>query len=59
YMESMLETLGGRQEVDAVIGDHGFAGAALEAGIPTYAIADANDPGLRWPKRGAAPTESS
>ncbi|MFN2506844.1 MAG: phosphatase, partial [Acidimicrobiales bacterium] len=46
YMESMLETLGGRQEVDAVIGDHGFAGAALEAGIPTYAIADANDPGL-------------
>ncbi len=46
YMEAMLEELGGRGGVDAVIGDHGFAGAAVEAGICTLSIADANDPGL-------------
>ncbi len=46
YMEVMLDAVGGRQGVDAVIGDHGFAGAAVEAGIPTLSIADANDPGL-------------
>lgn len=46
YMEAMLEALGAASAVDAVIGDHGFAGAALEAGIRTFSIADANDPGL-------------
>lgn len=46
YMEAMLGELGGAAGVDAVIGDHGFAGAAVEAGIPTLSIADANDPGL-------------
>lgn len=31
---------------DLVIGDHGMAGAAIEAGIPTLSIADVNDPAL-------------
>lgn len=46
YMEAMLDALGGPDGVDAVVGDHGFAGAAVEAGIATLSIADANDPGL-------------
>ncbi len=46
YMEVMLDALGGADGVDAVVADHGFAGAAVEAGIPTISIADANDPGL-------------
>jgi ABC-type uncharacterized transport system substrate-binding protein len=31
---------------DLVIGDHGFAGAAIEAGIDTVSVADVNDPAL-------------
>jgi len=31
---------------DLVIADHGFAGAAIEAGIETISIADVNDPAL-------------
>jgi hypothetical protein len=31
---------------DLVVGDHGFAGAALERGIPTIAVMDINDPAL-------------
>lgn len=31
---------------DLVIADHGWAGAAGEAGVPTVAFADSNDPGL-------------
>lgn len=31
---------------DLVLGDHGFAGAAIERGIPTVAIMDINDPAL-------------
>jgi hypothetical protein len=31
---------------DAVFGDHGFAGAAIERGIPTIAIMDINDPAI-------------
>lgn len=46
FMEAMLEEAGGPAAVDAVIGDHGFAGAAVEAGINTVSIADVNDPGL-------------
>lgn len=46
YMEAMLDALGGPDGVDAVVADHGFAGAAVEAGIQTLSIADANDPGL-------------
>jgi hypothetical protein len=32
--------------VDLVCGDHGWAGAAINAGIPCFAIMDTNDPGL-------------
>jgi len=42
-MEAMLAAVA---RVDLVIADHGFAGAAIEAGIPTLSIADVNDPGL-------------
>jgi hypothetical protein len=31
---------------DLVVGDHGFAGAAIEAGIDTLSVADVNDPAL-------------
>ena len=32
--------------VDLVVADHGFAGAAIAAGIPTVTIMDTNDPAL-------------
>lgn len=32
--------------VDLVVADHGFAGAAIEAGVDTISIADVNDPAL-------------
>jgi hypothetical protein len=41
-MERMLAEL----RPDLVIGDHGFAGAAIEAGVETLSIADVNDPAL-------------
>ena len=31
---------------DILVGDHGFAGAAIERGIPTISIMDINDPAL-------------
>ena len=31
---------------DLVLGDHGFAGAAIEAGVETLSVADVNDPAL-------------
>ena len=40
-MRDLLEELG---PVDLVVADHGFAGAAVAAGIPTVAIMDTNDP---------------
>lgn len=46
WMLAMLEQIGGRPGVDLVIADHGFAGAAIEAGIATLSIADVNDPAL-------------
>jgi hypothetical protein len=36
---------------DLVFADHGFAGAAIEAGIDTISIADVNDPALVVAKR--------
>ena len=45
YMEAMLTALGSRLP-DLVIADHGMAGAAIEAGVPTLSIADVNDPAL-------------
>jgi hypothetical protein len=38
--------LGKGLEADLVIGDHGFAGAALARGLDAVAIIDTNDPGL-------------
>jgi hypothetical protein len=42
-MRDLLREL---EEVDLVVADHGFAGAAVAAGIPTVAIMDTNDPAL-------------
>ncbi|WP_113698633.1 phosphatase [Nonomuraea lactucae] len=44
-MERMLAELA-EEPPDLVIADHGWAGAAGEAGVPTVAFADSNDPGL-------------
>jgi hypothetical protein len=41
-MERMLDEM----TPDLVFADHGFAGAAIEAGVDTVAIADVNDPAL-------------
>jgi hypothetical protein len=40
-MELMLAEV---ERVDLVIGDHGYAGAAINAGIPVVALLDTNDP---------------
>lgn len=42
-MEALLEA---EPWPDIVLGDHGFAGAAIERGIPTIAVMDINDPAL-------------
>ena len=42
-MEALLD---GDPWPDLVLGDHGFAGAAIERDIPTIAIMDINDPAL-------------
>jgi hypothetical protein len=34
------------QRPDMVFADHGFAGGAIEQGVPTVSIADVNDPAL-------------
>ena len=41
-MERMLAEV----RPDLVVADHGFAGAAIEAGVDTVSIADVNDPAL-------------
>jgi hypothetical protein len=43
-MQHVLRTL--RTPPDLVIADHGWAGAAGQAGIPTIGLADTNDPAL-------------
>lgn len=40
-MRDVLRELGA---VDLVVADHGFAGAAVAAGVPTVAVMDTNDP---------------
>jgi hypothetical protein len=42
-MERLLES---EPWPDVVLGDHGFAGAAIERGVPTIAVMDINDPAL-------------
>jgi hypothetical protein len=41
-MERMLE----EDRPDLVVADHGFAGAAIQAGVETLSVADVNDPAL-------------
>jgi hypothetical protein len=43
--EPMMRMLAGARP-DLVVADHGFAGAAIEAGVETISIADVNDPAL-------------
>ena len=44
-MQRMLEAADASGEIPALVfADHGFAGAAIEAGIDTISIADVNDP---------------
>lgn len=43
WMERLLEA---QPWPDIVLGDHGFAGAAIERDIPTVAVMDINDPAL-------------
>jgi hypothetical protein len=44
--EPMEKMLDGRPWPDIVLADHGFAGAAIERGIPAVAVMDVNDPAL-------------
>jgi hypothetical protein len=43
---AMERVLGGGAVPDLVVGDHGFAGAAVARGIPTIAVMDTNDTAL-------------
>lgn len=43
---AMEHLLDGNPAPDLVLGDHGFAGAAIDRGIPTIAVMDINDPAL-------------
>jgi hypothetical protein len=47
-MEAILQSLADAGEVppDLVVGDHGWAGAAGQAGVTAVGFADSNDPGL-------------
>ena len=42
-MDMMIEQA---SRVDLVVADHGYAGAAINAGIPVIALMDTNDPAL-------------
>jgi hypothetical protein len=42
--EPMRDVLRQMGAVDLVVADHGFAGAAISAGIPTIVVMDTNDP---------------
>jgi hypothetical protein len=44
YMRTLLAGLG--EPPDLVVADHGWAGAAAQAGVQTMGFADCNDPGL-------------
>jgi hypothetical protein len=46
WFEPMEAVLEAEPWPDVVLGDHGFAGAAIERGLPTVAIMDVNDPAL-------------
>jgi hypothetical protein len=42
--EPMRDVLRQTRAVDLVVADHGFAGAAIAAGVPTIVVMDTNDP---------------
>jgi hypothetical protein len=42
--EPMRDVLRQTGAVDLVVADHGFAGAAIAAGLPTVVVMDTNDP---------------
>lgn len=44
--EAMEQLLADGERPDLVLGDHGFAGAAIARDIPTIAVMDINDPAL-------------
>lgn len=48
-MELMLDSA--EKQPDLVVADHGFAGEAINRGIPTVAVMDTNDPGLAIAKK--------
>ena len=52
YMRDLLARTG---PVGMAVADHGFAGAALNLGIPTVSVMDTNDPGLALAARLGAP----
>ncbi len=41
-----MERILARERPDLVLADHGFAGAAIEAGVEVVSVADVNDPAL-------------
>lgn len=52
--DQMEVALATGERPDMVVADHGFAGVAIEAGIPTVAVMDTNDPALAvWKHQGA------
>lgn len=44
--EPMRDVLRQAGDVDLVVADHGFAGAAIASGVPTVTVMDTNDPAL-------------
>ena len=42
--DPMRDVLGQAGPIDLVVADHGFAGAAIAAGVPTVVVMDTNDP---------------
>lgn len=54
-MEAILDILAQENNLpDVVIGDHGFAGAAIKKGVLTIAVMDTNDPALALAKQEGA-----
>ncbi len=52
--EAMDVLLTGADAIDLVIADHGYAGAAIKAGLPVISVMDTNDPALAvWKYAGA------
>jgi hypothetical protein len=46
HSSEAMERMLAEERPDLVVADHGFAGAAIEAGVETVSVADVNDPAL-------------